>query len=324
MPANVETAVYANTPAWHGEGVVIDTEGKLGLDVDTAIEQSGLDWEVVKVPIYAKFEGKLQKIDGRYGVQRLTDGKVFGTVGGTWQPVQNSEGFSILQTLLELAGGEIWIESAGALDGGKKVWILARCGGELQISIAGEDYKTYIGFTNGHDGRTSVTSFMCDERVVCANTLTYALSKEDAGNRIIRVRHTTKASEKIAEAAHILHLRNLRTEELARQGEWLVEHEMSDSDFESFLAKLMPIEEEGTPAATMIGQRRDAVQTLYAEAPTLAAIRGTRWAALQAVTEFVDHGRPTKNVSALIKTQFGLTPSPLKQQAFALLVKPRI
>lgn len=329
MPANVETAVYANTPAWHREGNVIDTEGRLGLTMEEALEQSGLDWEVEVVPIYAKWAGKMNAgklltIEGRYGVQRTIDGKVFGTVGGTWKPTQNREGFVILQTLIEQAGGQVWIESAGALDGGKKVWMLARCGGDMQISIAGEQYKTYLGFTNGHDGRTSVTSFMCDERVVCANTLTIATSKSDAGDRIVRVRHTSKAGERIAEAHHLLKLRNLRTEELARQGEWLVDQTMDDRDFERFLNKLMPVGVVGTPGATMIAQRQDLVKSVYLTADNLAPIRGTRWGAFQAVAEYVDHGRATKNISALVKTQFGLTPSVLKQDAFDLLVKPKI
>jgi phage/plasmid-like protein (TIGR03299 family) len=172
---------------------------------------------------------------------------------------------------------------------------------------------------------------MCDMRVVCANTLTYATSKQDAGNRIVRVRHTTKAAERLVEAHNVLNLRNLRTEELARQGEWLVEHEMSDSAFEIFMEKLMPMPADATtntggptPAATMIADRRAQVAGIYATAPNLAPIRGTRWGVLQAVTEYVDHGRATKNQSALTKTQFGLTPSTLKQAAFDLLVKPKI
>ena len=157
-----ETAVYAasNVPAWAGNGVVLDTDGKEGLDVETALHASGLDWEVKKVPIFGKFQGKQTKIADRWGVQRQSDGRIFGTVGRTWQPTQNADGFATLQALLEQAGGEIWIESAGALDGGKKVWILARCTHSLQV--AGESYHSHIGFTNGHDGRTSVTAFMSD------------------------------------------------------------------------------------------------------------------------------------------------------------------
>lgn len=318
--STVETAVFAksNVPAWQNAGTVLDIEGKLGLTVEQALTTSGLDWDVKKVPVYGKFHGKQIVVKDRYGVQRQTDGHIFGTVGGTWQPVQNRDGFVVLQALLEQAGGETWIESAGSLDGGKKVWMLARCAQSLQI--AGESYHSHIGFVNGHDGRTSVTAFMSDMRTSCSNFLTYILNGSNKHANVIRVRHTTKAQERIVEAHHLLKLRNVRLEELAKQGEWLVEQTMSDGAFEMFLESLMPINgDDGTPAATMIAKRREQVADLYMTATNLGPIRGTKWGVLQAVTEYADHGRATKNSSALAKTQFGLTPSTIKQRAYALL-----
>lgn len=324
----VETAAFvaSNVPAWQGVGTVLDVDGKAGLTVDEALTASGLDWEVKRIPIFGKWEGKNEPIPGRYGVQRQTDGKIFGTVGGAWVPVQNRTGFAVLQALLEQAGGEVWIESAGSLDGGKKVWILARCAESLQI--AGESYHSHIGFVNGHDGRTSVTAFMSDMRTACSNFLTYIMNGQAKLERILRVRHSTNVVARIQEAHHLLGLRHALNDELAKQAEWMVDQPMSDGAFEVFLESLMPLPDEATttagnptPAATMITQRRDKIVDIYANAPNLATIRGTRWGALQAVTEYADHGRATKNESAVCKTQFGLAPSPLKQGAYHLLAK---
>src|SRR5690606_23812326 len=94
------------------------------------------------------------RIDGKWAVQRTTDSQVLGVVGGSWRPVQNSEGFQIIEEVMQ--GADVFIEAAGSLDGGKKVWILAHMAEDLKI--AGEDVGCYILFTNGHDGRTSVTA----------------------------------------------------------------------------------------------------------------------------------------------------------------------
>lgn len=312
MPANVETAVYANTPAWHREGTVLDTEGERGITVDKALTESGLDWTVTKVPVFAQYGRQRVEVKDRWGVQRETDGEILGVVGNSWQPVQNHEGFALIEDFLGEA--DAYIEAAGALDGGRKVWILAHMSAEMMI--AGEEIYQYVLFTNGHDGRTSVTAAMTDVRVVCQNTLTWAL---DAATRIHRVRHTAKATQRLAEARHILGLRDLRSEALAKQGEWLVQQEMSDAEFNTFLESLMPIpeEQEEKPAGTMIQKRRDQVREVYQYADNLNNIRGTRWGALNAVVEYADYGRTFKTAETQMKAQ--IREQSIKDRAVSLL-----
>lgn len=328
MPANVETAAYANTPAWHREGIVLDTDGALGMSVPVALDKSGLNWTVRKVPIFGSVKykvnektkqlepvgGEYEVIEGRHGVQRESDGKMLGVVGSTWQPVQNHEGFELIEDFMQ--GDTAYIEAAGALDGGRKVWILAHMAEDMQI--AGEDIFRYVLFTNGHDGRTSVTAAMTDVRVVCQNTLTWAL---ESATRVHRVRHTTKATARLAEAKAILGLRDLRSEELAKQGEWLVSQEMSDKQFDKFLSQLMPIpeEQEGKPAETMIRDRQAKVRHIYKEADNLNNIRGTRWGALNAVVEYSDYARSFRDDGTQLKAQFGVTSTKIKDDAVVLL-----
>lgn len=316
MPANVETAAYANVPAWHKEGVVVDTDGAKGMTVKQTLRKSGLNWTVDLVPIYAdalpNTNAPQVEVEGRHGVQRSSDGKILGVVGDVWQPVQNSEGFALIEDFMQ--GDTAWIEAAGSLNGGSKVWILAHMAEDVQI--AGEDIYRYVLFTNGHDGRTSVTAAMTDVRVECANLLAFALA---GAKRQISVRHTVKATERLAEAKRILGLRDLYSEELAKQGEWLVKNEMSDKAFNSFLETLMPIEEDhvGKPAETMISKRRDQVRDVYLNADNLNNIRGTRWGALNAVVEYADYRRPFKTTETQVKAQFGNTE--IKDRALAIL-----
>lgn len=318
MSANVETGAYANTPAWHREGNVLDTEGEKGMTVKVALKESGLDWQVAKVPVFCDppagaDAGPQIEVPNRYGVQRTSDGAVLGVVGDVWQPVQNSEGFSLIEDFMQ--GDTAWIEAAGALDGGRKVWILAHMAEDMQI--AGEQISRYVLFTNGHDGRTSVTAAMTDVRVVCQNTLTMALS---SCPRKVSVRHTVKATVRLAEAKRILGLRDLYSEELAKQGEWLCNHKISDKQFNSFLESLMPVPEsqEGKPAETMIVGRRDEVRDVYLKSDNLNNIRGTKWGALNAVVEYADYRRPFRSDETQVKAQFG--DQPIKNTARDLLL----
>lgn len=350
MPAAVETAVFSNTPAWHRLGTVIDTNGKKGMTVEQALELSGIDWEVRKAPalgLNAKLIKKLQRevtkekslrqvfqekvksgepltfadlewIDHNFGVQRQTDSKYLGVVGSSWTPVQNREGFQIVNDVIEQAGGTCWIEAAGALDGGARVWVLAHLDTDMQI--AGEKYAAYLLFCNGHNGRVSVTAACEDVRVVCANTLDYGLMQAKQTGRVIRIRHTTKAAERIKEAHTILGMRNTRAEELAKQGEWLADQTMDDGEFNNFLETLMPVPEDsdGKPAETMAINRQDKVRSIYFDAENLAPIRGTVWSGIQSVIEYCDHGREFKNDETALKAQWGITVQPLKQAAYDL------
>lgn len=326
MPANIETGVYSNVPAWHKEGTVLDSQGEKGLTVAQALQGSGLDWYVEKVPVYAAtkydqhgepdLKHPFTRVEGRWGVQRDLDHRVLGVVGSTWEPVQNSAGFALIEDVMQ--GGDVWIEAAGALDGGRKVWVLAHVAEDLQI--AGEDVAQYILFTNGHDGRTSVTAAMTNVRVVCENTFDLALA---TAQRLVRVRHTTKATERLAAAKEILGLRNLYAEELAAMGEWLVKDEMSDKAFDRFLQQLMPVREdqEDKPAATMIRNRREEVRSVWTEADNLESIRKTKWGALNAVIEWSDYGRAFRDSETQLKAQWGLNSvtGSVKDRALELL-----
>lgn len=331
------SVALANEPAWHKQGTVLDTEGKKGLTIEQALPASGLDFTVEKVPLYAAMPGvsateingaTVTTVDRRYGVQRMDTGEVLGTVGESWQPVQNLEGFAILNDVIAQAsaldeGYKLWIESAGALDNGRKVWVLAHIDQDLQI--AGEEYRSYLLFMNGHDGRTSVTAAAVDMRVVCANTLNFAVFEENSTRgekipRIVRVRHTSRAGQKIKEAHAILGMRNRRAEELARQGEWLVEQQFSDRSWAKFLNEIMPFEKEEGPGATMVEDRRAKLSKLYFDAPNLEPIRGTKWGALQAVCEYADHGRKFASKETQMKAQLDVTQALIKTEAARILV----
>jgi phage/plasmid-like protein (TIGR03299 family) len=346
MPANVETAVYSNEPAWHREGIVLDSNGNKGLTIEQALPASGLDWGVDKTPtlgfglalkdlndpkkLKAAIEaGRTISLTDlvinpeRFNVQRDSDGKLLGNVGATWDPMNPAPAFAVVDDLITEAGGKTWIEAAGALDGGRKIWIMVHLDNGLQI--AGEKYASYLTIVTGFDGRTSTMVFCHDERIVCANTLAIGLNQAKHSDRIIRVRHTKNAADRIKEARHVLEVRNKRAEELARQGEWLVEQSMDDGDFATFLESLMPIKaESGTPAHTMQTDRRGIVARTYFEADNLKPIRGTRWGALQAVIEYADHKRPFKTDETQLKAQFGMTIQSIKikDDAFSILKTP--
>ena len=163
MSANVETMFYLREKPWHGLGIRV---GTAPTSID-ALVLAGLDWEVIQKDVYTE-NGSL--IAGYKINTRSTDNAALGIVSDRYKVVQNEEAFQFTDDLL---GKGVTYETAGALQGGKKVWMLARI--PHRYIIAGDEIAPYLVVMNSHDGSSGIKVAMTPIRVVCQNTLNLAL-----------------------------------------------------------------------------------------------------------------------------------------------------
>ena len=163
MAANVETMFYTREKPWHGLGTRVE-EAPASAD---ALRLAGLDWQVLQEPIFTD-QGEV--ITGYKANVRDSDRRVLGVVSDRYRIVQNQEAFSFTDTLL---GSGVRYETAGSLQDGRRVWLLARLPREYIIS--GERISPYLVFSNTHDGSGAVKVALTPVRVVCNNTLNLAL-----------------------------------------------------------------------------------------------------------------------------------------------------
>ena len=163
MAANVETMFSVREKPWHGLGKVVAT----ALSSKEALIAAGLDWNVIQEPIYTDRE---EIISGYRTNIRDVDRKVLGVVSDRYKVIQNEDAFAFTD---ELLGEGVCYETAGSLQEGKKVWLLARMPHEYIIS--GERISPYLLFSNTHDGTGAVKVALTPIRVVCNNTLNLAL-----------------------------------------------------------------------------------------------------------------------------------------------------
>ena len=174
MSANVETMFSVRETPWHGLGrIVMDAPASR-----EALELAGLDWQVESRNIYS---GTGAMIPGYRANVRSTDDAVLGVVSDRYRIVQNEEAFQFTDDLL---GEGVTYETAGSLQGGKKVWMLAKL--PEKYIIAGDEVTPYLVFFNSHDGSSGVKVAMTPVRVVCQNTLNLALNN---AKRIWTARH---------------------------------------------------------------------------------------------------------------------------------------
>lgn len=181
-------AFYALKPAWHGLGTVLDHAPTSA----EAITAAQLNWRVSLEEIRTA-SGKI--VPDHYATVRSDTGAVLDCVGDKYSVVQNQEAFDFLDSLYQ--DGLIKYESAGALRGGSRVWLLARMPSVDEIA-PGDVSNRYILFATSHDGSASLHAIPTSVRVVCANTLRVAIASD------VGFRHSGNVQKKMDYARQYL------------------------------------------------------------------------------------------------------------------------
>lgn len=250
MAANVESMFYVRTVPWHGIGTMV----KEAPASEDALRLAGLDWEVLQEDVFT-LAG--EKITGYKANVRSTDRKVLGVVSDRYKIIQNTEAFAFTDALL---GNGVRYETAGSLQEGRKVWLLARMPREYIIS--GERISPYLVFSNSHDGSGAVKVAITPIRVVCNNTLNLALGTAKRSWSMI---HTGDIKGKIQEAKDTLFMAETYMDSLGKEIENLRKIKMTDKQVKEYIELLLPVEANATPLQqkNMMRLRTDMKSTLF-------------------------------------------------------------
>ena len=244
MAHMIETMFSVREKPWHGLGTIF-MEAPASAE---ALKLAGLDWKVVQEPVYTD---NRELIKGYKANVRSSDRRVLGVVSDRYKVVQNTDAFSFTD---ELLGKGVKYETAGSLQEGKKVWLLARL--PKEYVIAGERISSYLVFSNTHDGSGSVKVAVTPVRVVCNNTLNLAL---ETAKRSFSMIHTGNIHDKIQEAKDTLFMAENYMDNLGIEFEQLRRQKMTDAQVKEYIELLLPMEKEPTPiqSKNILKLRRD-------------------------------------------------------------------
>ena len=291
---DVDTLFTTGKVPWHGLGVRLPNLATM----EEALEASGLDWTVGKVPVVASMNGHSQPIPGYAATIRESDNLPLGIVKEGYQVIQNETLFAFARALVDT--DQAVFETAVSLFGGKLVWVLLKLPENIILPRDGGTILPYMLGLSSHDGTKALTVRPTPVRVECANTVSMA---EKGNKAAFTVKHTRMADPmaRILEAQEALGFTFKWYEEFEKTATKLIRKRMSVSSLESFVDELFPNRKgEDEDTATRTQNRRDAVFALAKNAANLEEVRGTGWAAFNAAAEFADHGityRETKNVT---------------------------
>jgi phage/plasmid-like protein (TIGR03299 family) len=302
MAHMVETMAYAGQLPWHGLGTRVSEN----ISVDDMLKESGLDWEVQKVPAYAELNG--QKIaSGHDMLIRTSDNTALDMVSGNWNPVQNAEAFDFFREFVE--AGDMEMHTAGSLQDGKRVWCLAKV--KDSFTINGNDkVDSYMLLTNPHMYGRAVDIRFTPIRVVCNNTLTLSLGQKSD----YQVSMSHKKAFDAEEAKSLLGIAKEKLNQYEEMATFLSAKRWTDETLKRYLSVVFP---NTNPNAKMKSfdikdfdqyaskNAKRALEVMPSQ-PGAEMGRGSFWQAYNAVTYLTDHELGRSADSRLASAWYGL------------------
>ena len=306
----------------------LGTETKGARTAEEALKEAQLDWGVYKTdePVNVMIpRSELNKEELRifakdkfmtYRYNPITnEPESLGVVGSRYTPVQNLEAFSLLNNIADDSGAVF--DSAGSLDGGKKVFMTMKLPEGIQVGGV-DKVDMYLLAWNAHDGSSSFSIHVTPIRLWCQNQIRMIMRTAESSYTL---RHTPRVNGKVIAAREALGLTFKYVEEFERQAELLLGEKYSDKEFYRLVETLIPIDEENERARNVAEEARQNLVGLW-KAPTQENILNTKWAAYNAVAEYADWTKPVRgnNVDSAraVKTITGLADR-FKNKALTLL-----
>ena len=324
MAHEIETMAWTGEEPWHGLGVQVPAD----LTPLEMQEAAKLNWTVSKRPSYTldapqwhEDVGIIQA-ENTFHIVRDNDNQVLSHCGRDYIPIQNEDIFKFFKRFTE--AGHMTMETAGSLKDGREIWGLAKIAEDFEL--AGDDHiKGYLLINQPHIVGRSLTIKLTPIRVVCNNTLTFAL--QHGGRASFRMPQVREFGNDVMEAAEeALGLSAERMTEFREAATLLSKKKAKHSNVLEFIGEVyqpaiiaerrrnLELKAQGKKIGEeipLIDQFNNypklAVEALERQpGANLASAKGTWWGALNAVTYVEDHLRESQQEgNALHSAWFG-------------------
>ena len=320
-----DAIAFVGATPWHKLGKQLTA----GADIETWRREAGLDYKVERAPVrYMDVAGNVMEFPERDVLYRDDTRQPISVVSKWYNVVQPGEILDFFEKLTEHNG--FTLETAGALDGGRRVWALARVNDGAPILDA-DVIRPYVLLATSYDSSLSTTAKFTSIRVVCHNTLTMSTgyagegqSEKDSAGSCIRIPHSAKFDAK--DVRLDLGIVFDEWERFLAATRKLARTAVDDTFAREFLKQLLP-----APTTAIAGKVARPVEETKAFKSIIGLFEGcaigadlpeaksTAYGLLNAVTEYVDHQRGGE-LTRLSSAWFG-SGEGLKNDAFALLEK---
>lgn len=303
-PENHTYSPESRQMPWNVMGGDLTSEHKTVAD---AMAATGLDYDVEVRALFsakdygpefdgARYDNFLHAPSLRTLVRPMPDGseKVLAASGTRFTPIQNRDAFAVGDLLTAEYGAKI-VGAADFRNGGASLLVLEI---GTPIVLARPDGGTdsldlNLMIKNAHDGSAALTFALTAMRPACTNAVQAALA---SARRVWKVSHTPNALQRVGLAKQSIIAAMNYGQALQDQAQAMLDTKMVDAEFDKIVSRMWAVKDgaEETRTGKRLLEVQDAVKALYRGSKTLEGVRGTRWGGYNAITEYLDWGRPVK------------------------------
>lgn len=293
---------YVGETPWHGLGQSLT----VGQPIEVWVEEAGMDWTVERSRVVYRWgeeRGQVRAIENQHVLWRSDTKLDLGIVSNRFQPVQPRETLEFYRNLLVAEGGNYQLETAGCLEGGRKLWSMARAA--EPVSVGNDKVYPYLLFVTANDGTMATRVYHTSVRVVCMNTLQMSFGDQDTG---VSVRHSTRFDADVVKAQ--LGLTRDYVAEFAAMVEDLASKRVSMDTAAEVVTEVYGVRDAQGNVTNEDHLSRVAtkIAAIMRTGPgaDLSTARNSAWGVLNAITRFEDfEARARSNENRFRSSQFG-------------------
>lgn len=309
---------FVGEVGWHGLGNQLKQNAKL----ETWLKAAGMDWDIARSPMMfqPKDHGDPVEIDGRQILYREDNLFPLGEVSQNYKVVQPKDVLEFFRDLCTNNGFSL--NTAGTLFGGKRFWALASVGDEAVVM--GDDVvKAYLLLATSADGSLATTAQFTSIRVVCNNTLSWAVS-EGKKTKKGRVSVSHRSIFKPDDVKDDLGIVRNQFGEFMIAARKLAKAKISKNHAAAFVGQLLVDSKtiaSAEPATTKAFKRIMELFEGQGQGADLKGAKETLWGLVNSVTEYVDHHQNTKSLEYRMSDAFFGRGDQLKRAAMDMAME---
>jgi len=291
---------YVGSTPWHQLGQQMQP----GQSIEQWQAAAGMDFSLESTDMYYKDHTyNVVKFPGKKVLLRSDTKKALAVVSNTYKVVQPKEVLEFYRDLTEKAGFSL--ETAGVLREGRKYWALASMGQD--VKLLDDQIKGYLLLGTACDGSMATTAMFTSVRVVCNNTLGFAMQEAESGKakNVVRVNHRSQFDETAVKAQ--LGLAATSWAQFVKHVEAWSTVAVGDSLAKNYFESIASY--TTTEGDVVVSKKTtDMLMQLFQGAgkgSNLKSAKGTVWGMVNAVTEYVDHHKGRSSDVRMDRAWFG-------------------
>jgi len=269
-------------------------------NTNEALLAAGCDWDCDLLPVYSDVGNpdtgapEQTTIEGYRGVLRLDTQEFLGIVGARYVDISNQLAFSLFDDIAK--DGDLKFTHAGAVDGGKLVFVVARLPNPITVDEQ-DQVAGYVHMYTSHDGSRTLGALLQANVSQCDAVTNVAMFGHADG---VKIRHSGDPKTKVKEAKRVLTAATAAFSNFGEAAQHLAKRYLPYTEVDEVLEELIPNPKpkaDGTERSNARAKKkREDIKELYeiGDGAALETREGTAWGLLCAVLNYNSHMRSAR------------------------------